>query len=69
MASLLIDIAVCVENIEEITNELASRAKFKSQDQNGVEGIESRKECRILIFVEELCMANHEAQSSVQARS
>ncbi|CAA2956986.1 aluminum-activated malate transporter 2-like [Olea europaea subsp. europaea] len=68
VASLLIDIAICVENIEEAINELASCAKFKSLDPNGV-GEESKKEYRIDILVNESSVANQEAQSSVQARS
>ncbi|KAL2485558.1 Aluminum-activated malate transporter 2 [Abeliophyllum distichum] len=53
VASLLIDIAICVENIEEAINQLASCAKFKSLDPNGVEGEESKKECRSVILVNE----------------
>ncbi|KAL2507413.1 Aluminum-activated malate transporter 2 [Forsythia ovata] len=58
VVSLLIDIAICVENIEEAINQLASCAKFKSLDPIGVEGEESKKECKSVILVNEASVAN-----------
>lgn len=47
IASLLIEIVICVENIADAVNELASLANFKGRNSNGGGRNSSKRQCRI----------------------
>ncbi|KAL2481801.1 Aluminum-activated malate transporter 8 [Abeliophyllum distichum] len=51
IASLMIETAICVKNISEAVNELASLANFKPPDSNGVAKNSSKDEISHVISI------------------